>query len=379
MKLLRITLFIAISILFSNCSLLKFSIETGAEPLTARQLSTRILVRNFVEEIGDDIEKTADSIIAETAHAPLYQINAIRWKMNAGTAYTKAGYQTIPESSLTDVWVLSLQWKQLMDTQADSLLGDYGYRARGTTQRIARKMDEMARKINDGADYRKLKAFAESYAMAHPLPGFSTQAPKTLKPLLDHLELPDTAYTRTIGTQAEVWADFGDRLGRYQNQLGNTLEWEKDRMSIWWEQGDLDEKLLARADSLALLLDNLATIAEESPEMMGIIAVRMSEELSPLVFSMNATLTNALEKLDVQRDSLQIYFDEQRAILTKELEQTGNSMIETATDGLVKLIRQVIVYVILLVCVLFGVPFALGYSLGRMRLRQKKDKESGSQ
>ncbi|MFV0378912.1 MAG: hypothetical protein ACK5JD_16600 [Mangrovibacterium sp.] len=120
------------------------------------------------------------------------------------------------------------------------------------------------------------------------------------------------------------------------------------------------------------MLDKLAIIASESPEMMGIIAVRMREELSPLVNSMNETLLVSLQILAEQRDSLQVYVDGQREKLSREAGEIGNKMIVTATNSLVTLIRKVIVYLIVLVLVLFGVPFALGYSFGRMRSTRKK-------
>ncbi|RKD86310.1 hypothetical protein [Mangrovibacterium diazotrophicum] len=377
MKPVKLLPIVALLLLVSSCSLMKFSIETPSEPLSSRQLTTRVMVRNFVEGASDQIVKAADSIIAMADTEPFYQINAIRWKLNAGTAYTRAGYQTVPESSLSDVWVLTLQWQRLMESRGDSLLGDYSDLAKETTDELASDIDQLAKKIHSGADYRKLKDFVEGYSAEHPMLAFSPQSPKTLRSLLEYFELPDSLYTSTVGTQAEVMSDFSDRMGRYQTQFNNSVEWEKDKLLIQWEEGNFDEELLARADSLSLMLSNLATIAKESPEMMGIIAVRIREELSPLVYSMNATLDSSLVKLDQQRAELQVYFDVQRAILAKEAEQMGNSMIETATDGLVKIIRKVIVYVILLILVMFGVPFALGYSFGRMRLRQKKNKQEG--
>lgn len=372
MKSFRLSLLLVVILLLNSCSLMKFSIETPGKPLSSRQLTTRMLVRNFVCEATDKIARSADSIAQLSADNPFFQINAIRWKLNASSAYTRAGYQTVPESSLTDVWVLTRQWNQLMDAQADSLFGDYGALSRETSTQLLADWELLVEKLYSTAEYDKLKRFVSEFSADHPLNAFSTQSPQTLAALLLYLELPDTAYTSTVGTQGEVLSDFADRMGRYQSQLSNGFEWEKDRMQIQWKESGLDEKILARTDSLAHMLDNLATIARESPEMMGIIAVRMREELSPLVSSMNETLLVSLQKLAEQRDSLQVYFDQQRQKLSADAEQLGNSMLVTATDGLVKIIRKVIVYAIILVLVLFGVPFALGYSFGRMRLRNKR-------
>ncbi|MCY1722564.1 hypothetical protein OU798_19600 [Prolixibacteraceae bacterium Z1-6] len=66
-------------------------------------------------------------------------------------------------------------------------------------------------------------------------------------------------------------------------------------------------------------------------------------------------------------------FHQQRELIAEEIERVGNSMIETTMDKVVSLIRQTIIYFVLLVVVLFGVPFVLGFSFGRMRLGRKKE------
>lgn len=107
--------------------------------------------------------------------------------------------------------------------------------------------------------------------------------------------------------------------------------------------------------------------------MMGIIAVRMREELAPLVYSMNQTVDSSLVSLSEQRAELEVYLDQQRAKLAQEADEMGQHMIASASDALVKIIRKIIIYVILLIIVMFGVPFALGYAFGRMRLRRKRE------
>lgn len=373
MKIQDFTLVILAILVFSGCSIFKVSVDNPATPLSSQQLTTRALVRSFTEQASNEIIAAADSIVSQSADEAYYQINAIRWKLSSTLAYTKAGYQTIPESSLSDVWVLSKQWENWMELAADSVFGDYAPLARKTSSGIVHDVEKLARKLKTNQEYAKLHDFVESYADEHPLEAFASTAPQTLHAVLEYLDLPDTAYTSTVGTNAEVLSDFSDRLGRYQSQLNNTIEWQKDRFGIQWEDSGLDEQFLARADTLASMLNKLSIIAEESPEMMGIIAVRMREELAPLVYSMNQTVDSSLVSLSEQRAELEVYLDQQRAKLAQEADEMGQHMIASASDALVKIIRKIIIYVILLIIVMFGVPFALGYAFGRMRLRRKRE------
>ncbi|MFV0378911.1 MAG: hypothetical protein ACK5JD_16595 [Mangrovibacterium sp.] len=267
MKVFRLLPLLAAFVLLANsCSLMKLSIETPGKPLSSRQLTTRALVRNFVNQATDAVARSADSIAQLAANEPLFQINAIRWKLSAASAYTRAGYQTVPESSLTDVWVLTRQWNQFMNAQADSLFGNYGKLAQNTCLQLLTNWELLLEKQYNQADYDQLSEFVSEFAANHRLHSFSTQAPQTMAALLHYLELPDTAYTSTVGTQAEVLTDFADRMGRYQTQLTNGMEWEKDRLLVQWNEGGLDKKILALPIALPVCSINWPLLPANRPK-----------------------------------------------------------------------------------------------------------------
>ena len=50
--------------LLTGCSLLKFSVDTGGEPLSKEETRMRLLTRGFYYEASDEVTAAADSIAA---------------------------------------------------------------------------------------------------------------------------------------------------------------------------------------------------------------------------------------------------------------------------------------------------------------------------
>ncbi|TAJ10229.1 hypothetical protein DMA11_19325 [Marinilabiliaceae bacterium JC017] len=374
MKYLPNLFILCTTILITGCSLLKFQIETDVEPLPQKELNTRLAVRSFYNDFVNTVMTASDSIV-KTSPDTDHQINAIRWKINSTAACSRAAFQSIPEASLVDTWVLCLQMEQLLQTDSmNRLLGEYTPVALRATQTLSQSIDKLAKNLNKQDHYKELIAFTQQYARKHPLTGLKFSRKSLVADLTEFLEIPDTAYVTTIGSGAEVMNDLTERIGIYNDQIKYQLEWQKDLLTIKWDRDSIDERFLARADSLSLMLDRLANVAEESPEILGSIAVRLRQELSPMIYDLNHQLSNSIGQISREREELQKYLDTQRAIITEDINQTGQQMIETATENLIKLIRKIIVYVILLIVVLFGIPFGLGFALGRIQLK-KRSKE----
>ena len=57
--------------LLTGCSLLKFSVDTGGEPLSKEETRMRLLTRGFYYEASDEVTAAADSIAAGSDDAEL--------------------------------------------------------------------------------------------------------------------------------------------------------------------------------------------------------------------------------------------------------------------------------------------------------------------
>ena len=92
--------------LLTGCSLLKFSVDTGGEPLSKEETRMRLLTRGFYYEASDEVTAAADSIAAGSDDAEL-QRRTIRWKLRTTRAAVDAAMQQAPELALLDTWIRS--------------------------------------------------------------------------------------------------------------------------------------------------------------------------------------------------------------------------------------------------------------------------------
>jgi len=117
-------------------------------------------------------------------------------------------------------------------------------------------------------------------------------------------------------------------------------------------------------------------ILKESPELF---AVSLREELEPMAHDFTYGMQNSIVQLSEERDELQRYLAEQRVLLKSDLEESGQVLIKESTDNLIRLIKSIsrvfIILVVVLTAVFFGLPFALGFLLGKWRVKSKIEKE----
>lgn len=371
-RLLRGMLIAGVLVFMSSCNLFKISLASETEPLTKQELNTRLAVRSFYSQFAQAVIQTSDSILVHSENHQV-AINALLWKINSTSAASKAAYQTIPEASLIDVWALTYQMDDLMrSAYADSLFGEHKEWAQKASGYLKKSADQMARSLSKKDRYEKLSAFVRQYSRNHKLNDLQFVRGNVLPELTSYLGIPDSAYVSSIGSASEVMNDLTERISIVNEQIQNQIEWQKQLFTVKWDNDSLSDQIFARTDSLSLMMNRLVILARESPEMLGTIAVRLREELGPMLMDLGTQMNMSILQLSRQREELQRFIDEQRALVAQEINQTSDKIIAAAADSVVKIIRNLILYFILLILVLFGVPFGLGYSFGRMRLRRKQ-------
>ncbi len=377
MRLFNYLLLLVLIFCLYSCSLLKFSVESGIEPLPKQELNTRMAVHSFYQDFVKGMVLVSDSILQTTSNDTL-KTNVLRLKIAATEICTSTAYQTVPKSSLMDTWVFCEQLDEYFASeQAKGLFGDYLPLYNYEMENQKNQIEKIAKSLYSGSQYKSLKSFVEEYAESHPQKSMDFSLVNTRPDLLTYLQIPDTSYVETVGSTPEVFNDLTDRISVYNTQLKNQISWQKEIWAIQWKGDTLATQFLSKADSISVLLKDLAIIAQESPEMMGIIAVRMREELSPLVADMSGGMKDAAMQLSRDREQLQQFIAEQRVVLVEDLNTTGSAFIKDTSEGIALIIQKsafaIILLLIVMVVIIFGLPFTLGFYLAKAKFGKKKD------
>jgi len=185
----------------------------------------------------------------------------------------------------------------------------------------------------------------------------------------------------TVGSAAEVAADATDRLDAYGRGIPEETRWRMQLLAIDSGVKSADvQRLVARTDETLQRVNQLADprLVEEARADLrnGLAQIdrRWGETLGVLQTE-RVALTRSFESTQnalgetVQRERAAFYqeVDRQRAAFAVEAERYTKSAIEEARAA----VREAIVWVIVVLVLLFGTTFGVGFALGRATRRPR--------
>lgn len=367
-------LLIIVLMITSSCSLLKLSIESNDTPLSKQEINMRIAVRAFQTDFSTSIINTSDSIMHNTDDIEV-KFNLIQFKKSLIAASGKTAFQSTPELSLVDTWILCIQLQELLTTDlTNSYLGENSNLMITTANDLETKISKIANSLLNKQRYEILKAFSYTYAKETPLKTFDFPRTNILPPLSKYLGISDSTYVQTLGTGVQALGDIGDRIAIAKEQISQQLSWEKDRLSLQWDNANISEDFLTRADSLNAILDKFAIIAENSPELIAAISLNIRRELMPLIYQLNGGLNSSINMLSNERVYLQSYLDDFQLKMIKDINNTGENLIAKTTSSIGELIKDVawivVLGLVIIILLIFGIPFLSGYYLAKARFKK---------
>lgn len=356
-----------------SCSLLKFSVDMGDEPMPAADVNTRVMVRAFYKDFSAGIINAADSIVTVSSDLNT-KMRAMRWKMDATSICAGTAYGSLPEMSLLNTWLFCNTMDLYMASAPDSLLfGPQSGIAREVSGRMNGKIDSLAAKILPGQRYRLMKNFVtEHSSLSDP----AVQKDMLLK-WISFTGQSDTSYVKSQGSISQTIADMSDKMSGYSSQWANEISWTKDMFTARFESDTTGDELKNRLDSLYADFHRMSLVLENSPEIMASITDDMNAQLTELINTINYSLDHAFSNIDTQRAALETFLDTQRVRLMKEADASVAAAIDRTMDGVPALIGSILLYLVLFIAVLFSIPFALGFMLGRLREKRAAKKKDG--
>ena len=193
-------------------------------------------------------------------------------------------------------------------------------------------------------------------------------------PWVDFLRAHGIEAAYPVGTIAEVMADMGDRIGGTTQQTANALDWTGDLIALRFRQDSLRDRLTMQLDSLERDFNRLTAVAEDLPGVSREITAELNAALAEAMATFNASVDNAFADIDRQRMALQHYVSTEREAIIAQAQQAFDEAVAKALDALPALIGKVVLWIILLVAVLVGLPFLLGFWAGGWRERTRRHK-----
>lgn len=360
----------------TSCSLLKFTISSGDEPLPKEQMRLRTMTRGFYYDLTNEVARTADSIAAAAPRTST-KLAAIRWKIDATRAASSAALQTLPEVALADTWIFCRSMERYFDAQPDSLLFDAQTPlARDAAARLARRARRLAEELLSGERYELMERFVDRYLELNTPEKGEPAAADTSLAWIEFLEANGLEADLATGTVAEVLADASDKVSGQSRQLVNSVGWSKQMLELRMEQDSLRTRLGAQLDSLERGFERLVVVAEHMPEISDHLLEEIRAQATQLIRTLNYSVDNAFMQFDGQRTALEHYITTERQAVIDQLHRAAEETVQTALDAVPGMIGRIVFYVVAGLVVLLGLPFLAGFWLGglRQKLRYAREK-----
>ena len=363
----------------SSCSLL--NIESAQTPLDKVDLNTRILTQNYAKEALNRVEYAADSIILLEPNNFDIQVNALQWKIKTSRELGRLSFQTEPKIALLDTWSYALEMKYALESEhMKDFFGKHMSIAENANNENIEDIVSIASHMLSPKEFSNTKAFVEEYAKATPLYNQSKFRHNSIREAyLDYKKIPDSLAYQTVGTLSEVVADASNRLSYLSDATSKRLTWQSQ---IMLKENGIDslniQEKLAEIDAQ---FERLIAVAENAPENLEEAIVEFRNNMSPIFEDLNDEIRNSMvdiskniDKLDDillrERENLDSIIKREREALTLKAGEFVETGIEKTFEGIRDVVRSVIIYLILFLLVLFGIPFYLGYIIGKKKSKQ---------
>jgi len=358
----------------AGCSLI--SLKSPEKPLSARDLNTRLLTRQYSAYFIVMVERCADAISAEDEGVAS---NALRWKIAAVSESQRAATQLSPTMSLLDTWTFSLQMREYLAEGAPggTLFGLQQEKAQALAVGLAEDADALARKLIPAEEYPRYSNFAEQYVREHPLQSLTFVRPSVVA-LWSRDTGADVKLVDTFGTIPEAMANASDTMKIYGENIPPLTMWKTELAlrEAGYSKGDI-HAALAQLDQR---LDKLSAVAQDAPELVHGAVAEVRHSIDEIVDRLDAASAALVKELGVERAALAenvriereaaiAALTEQRQAVTADAGRLAQAIVRSSGQEVRELAREMIFLSLLLFLVMLGIPFAAGYYIGRARHR----------
>jgi len=306
----------------------------------------RLRMRSLVGPMCGEIERAADEIAAGTTD-PAVRRAALRWKIDAVPALSAALFQPEPMTAVLDSWVFFNQMADFFETGAGKdQLADSAPVAVEASRRLEQEIADVFAAMTVSHDVSRVRAFAKSWAAAHPIRYAIRDRETALGRALER-DVPESWSTgEAVAEITTSVDDLNRKLDVYNEHVFRQARWEAELMASDLKLAEVPplaergvhsaESLAADFDRIAPDFDRLAAVAETTPALVAserkatIDAV--TGELTRMIAFLQQERIVALKQVTDERiaaiKSMAQSVSEERNALDHDMERVGVQLVD---------------------------------------------------
>ena len=181
-----------------------------------------------------------------------------------------------------------------------------------------------------------------------------------------YTNIPDSIAVETVGSLPETVSDLTSRITHYGTEFPLQAQWNTDL--ILRENGLDSLEIGAHLDSISAMVDNLNELILKSPELVDSAMI----QLIPIFDRIDRKWTFTLKILQNEREILLSALHTERLAVMADLDKISQNIAQILMDNLKSLINDILIYIIIILIIVLGFPFTMGFFVGRMFKGKKK-------
>jgi hypothetical protein len=310
-----------------------------------------------------EIERTADQIAAGTSD-PAVRRAALRWKIDAVPALSAALFQPEPMTAVLDSWVFFNQMADFFETGAGKdQLGESAPVAVEASRRLEQEIADVFAAMTVSHDVSRVRAFAKSWAAAHPIRYAIGDRETALGRSLER-DVPESWSTgEAVAEITTSVDDLNRKLDVYNEHVFRQARWEAELLASDLRLADmppLAERSVQSAESLAAAFDRiapgferLAAVAETTPAFVASerkttidgLGLELTRMIAFLAQERIAALKQVTEERIAAIDTITKAATTERNAFERDIERVGVQLVDHAIWRLAQLLAAVLVCV----------------------------------
>jgi hypothetical protein len=272
--------------------------------------------------------------------------------------------------SLIDTWIFTAQMNDFFKTgNGNSIFGQWQPEVVATSELLESKIQEITQSVSTRRDFSRHQQFVNEYVQANPFQTIAFSRESIKPQWQDFWGIEDSTAVKSVGTLAQVMSDLTSRTTTFTEQVPSQASWKAEMM--FRQTGLSTDEIIATMDSLAQLIDQMAFVVENGPVLLDTTMIRLRKEMIPLVRAIDKKWTETLFIFSKERLEITKALQVERATIMKDLDITSKELADRAFDYLIVLVRQILIFAIIIIILMLGLPFTMGYLVGK-HIRSKK-------
>lgn len=254
----------------------------------------RLRVYGFAEESLNDIVRAADQILESTEDVAISR-NALRWKINSVVGGQLTAFSLDPLIALRDMWVLTVQMRELFETGAGKdAFGPHQSIAIETVRRNERRAEAFAASIYSSGDVTQLRRDVQAYAAAHPFADLNLLRETATAEFAGALAADRVSGLAAVGDLSLQVGDLTERLKYYAASLPEQFRWQSELLFL-----DIMSDY-----QIAQFLDDIGAVSEAAERLSALadsVPAIVDAQARAVVQALTLELAATLREVDRQR------------------------------------------------------------------------------